>query len=377
MKTRNILMIIDSFDLAGTETYVLSIVEEMMKDPHNKLVLVGREGVLEQSFERLGCRTYVLDIPKIIDWKKINISPCLDTLKTIIEEEQITIIHAHQTPSAFLAFSAAKPLDIPTIFTVHGTYYAKEELQKVLEFSTHVISVSVPVHGYIKKEFGVDSIIIPNGINTERFYKHENIPIRAQLGIPENAIVLLYASRLSWKKGSNCMTFLRACKDIHPDYPTVYVIVAGDGKNKKDIQKLAEFIHTLLNKEFIFLVGERLDLEKYYSIADCVIGTGRVALEAMACEKPVLALGNAGYVGLIEKETYEIAWNCYFGDHGAIHKCSRYLLAGDIIRLITNKPKLWSVGGECRQWVLDNFHISKVVQQIITVYDKQLGGKNE
>ena len=52
--------------------------------------------------------------------------------------------------------------------------------------------------------------------------------------------------------------------------------------------------------------------------ADCVVGTGRVAIEAIACKKPVFAAGNNGYFGLLNCDNIENAWRVYFGDHKSL-----------------------------------------------------------
>jgi peptidoglycan/xylan/chitin deacetylase (PgdA/CDA1 family) len=65
------------------------------------------------------------------------------------------------------------------------------------------------------------------------------------------------------------------------------------------------------NVEF---VGQTRDVSAYYQHADLVIGAGRVALEAMALGRAVMAIGEACYIGLINEQTIDQAKATNFGD---------------------------------------------------------------
>ena len=62
------------------------------------------------------------------------------------------------------------------------------------------------------------------------------------------------------------------------------------------------------------LVGFSDDLEVIFRDHDIIIGAGRVALEAMKYGKPVIAVGERKYIGLISDATIEAARASNFGD---------------------------------------------------------------
>jgi peptidoglycan/xylan/chitin deacetylase (PgdA/CDA1 family) len=59
-----------------------------------------------------------------------------------------------------------------------------------------------------------------------------------------------------------------------------------------------------------FITDIRGEINKH----DLIIGAGRVAMEAMRCGKPVIAVGERRYVGLIDRSTIDVAKQTNFGD---------------------------------------------------------------
>jgi len=365
-----VLLVLDGLDLGGTETHVLSLAKEMScRGIH--VVIASRGGQMEESFRPIRCPMYKINFPKTMDVDEEEKNLLVRKVEEVIEKERISIIHAHQTPSGYITSLAAKKYNIPIVFTVHGTYYPKKELIEMVKMSTAVITVSPPIQRYVQKFTSSHPTVIPNGIDTEEFTPTDS-NLKASLGIPDDAIVVLYASRLAWAKARICMMLLRACKDLKAIYPNLYVVVAGDGPRLKEITELTNFIHKVCNQSFIRLVGQQTEMTKYYSIADCVVGTGRVALEAMSCKKAVIAVGNHGYFGIVKPSEYEKAWDCYFGDHGSREGCGRYILGRDIKLLFRSMDDLEVLGVEGRKFVEEKFNIKNCVSDIVNLYTSLL-----
>lgn len=129
-------------------------------------------------------------------------------LEKIMENENITHVHIHQTPSGYLAGRAAENKNIPTIITIHGTYYPNHEIQELLKLSDAVICVSPPLCNYVKTFEIENPYLIPNGINLNDYPRNSQVKdIRSELQIPKDAPVLLYASRITWAKAQVCSIF--------------------------------------------------------------------------------------------------------------------------------------------------------------------------
>ena len=57
---------------------------------------------------------------------------------------------------------------------------------------------------------------------------------------------------------------------------------------------MAEELNLSLNRKLIYVIGARYAVLSYYLESDLVIGTGRVALEALSCERAIIATGSKG-----------------------------------------------------------------------------------
>lgn len=114
--------------------------------------------------------------------------------------------------------------------------------------------------------------------------------VRAELGIPPDAPVILNVSRLATGKGHDRL--LRAFADAHRDVPTAVLVVAGSGELDDDLRALAR---TLGVADAVFLLGQRRDVPALLRDADVFAFTsetesfGLVVGEAMAARLPVVA----------------------------------------------------------------------------------------
>jgi L-malate glycosyltransferase len=52
-----LLMIVDKFEVGGTETYVLAVVEQLLKK-RVYVCVAGKYGILKKKFVSLGCPVY-------------------------------------------------------------------------------------------------------------------------------------------------------------------------------------------------------------------------------------------------------------------------------------------------------------------------------
>jgi len=358
-----ILMVLDSMASGGTETYVLSVAREM-KRLGADVIVAGGEGSHAPIF-REEFPVHLLPF----DWNFKLEEERISRLASVMRDENINIVHMHQTPSGRIALQAARMMGIPVVFTMHGTYYPKSDLLPIVKQCDAVISVSKPVEAFWLRE-GVASSVIPNGIDLEEFHQAgDREVLREPFGIPKEAMVLLYASRLAWEKADVCKIVLRSAADLkRSEFPQLVVVVAGDGPEMDAIRRLAQQLEYRNHVRFIHLIGQRSNMADCYRMSDIVVGTGRVALEAMACGKPVLALGTCGFLGWVEPSMYEEAWRCYFGDHQSLRSCNQPLLTQTLRKGLSRQELLHWYGEMGRAWVSDLFDITKVTRAIAGVY---------
>ncbi|MES1048542.1 glycosyltransferase family 4 protein [Bacillus thuringiensis] len=366
-KQLNVLMVLDSFHVGGTETHVFSVTRELKKQGVY-VVIVANEGPMIEKFEELGCPIYIIDFSSYESSSKESSLEAVWQLKEIMEREKITIIHSHQFPSAQVALVIAKKLKIPFLCTIHGTYYDVDFL-KGIKHDTIFISVSYPVQEWLQNN-DIPSVIIPNGIDTKEFSAREDKNIlRNQLGIPLNDKIVLYPARLSWEKADICMSLIQACEEIFKTGDLDFkLMILGTGHHDEQIQNYIQTIENSMWKKNIDFLGWKSDLRLFYRVSDCVVGTGRVALEAMSCERPVIAAGSKGFLGLINPNEYRGLYY-YFGDHKHSDTYSKEVIFQSI-KSFFEKPveEQIHIGQESRTFVRRFFDIEMVVSQMLFIY---------
>lgn len=372
--TRNrirLLMVMDSLAVGGTETYVLSLVKAL---PALGVmpVYAGGTGVMYEAFARAGCPIHRVDLTaeRLMDPERQKQAE--SALTHIMRSRQIDLVHIHQTPSGLHAARAARKLGIPVFFTVHGAYYPTEQLQLLKDTGCTFISVSPPIQGYLDY-LNFPSYLIANGIDFEQYRPTSSAALRASLQIPDEDEVVVYASRLAWDKAAVCAMLVRAARTLrlHEKMP-LHLVIAGSGNQAAAIAELAETANHDCNAKFVHMVGNQMQIGDYYNLGDLVVGTGRVALEAMACGKPVLAIGNHGYFGLVEQPVYDEAWLYYFGDHNSKERPTERLIGEAISGALSAAINLEEIGLQGQEWARANFDIQGKALQLKQLYGSLL-----
>ncbi len=228
---------------------------------------------------------------------------------------------------------------IPTQLPLLGS-----TMKRVIDTSELVISAS---------QWATDTVspanskihYIPPGVDTDRFRPHaedEKLAARQRFGISEDALVLLSVSRLVPRKGMD--NLIRAAADLQSDHPDLKLVIAGDGRDRSRLQKIAK--QTGANVKFLGRVPDK-DLPSLYGTADIFAmlcrqrwggleqeGFGVVFLEAAASGIPQIAGDSGGAAEAVAN-----------GETGLIVSAHRKYIAEVIRRLIVD-PHLRQQMGE-------------------------------
>jgi glycosyltransferase EpsD len=146
------------------------------------------------------------------------------------------------------------------------------------------------------------------GIDVARFRdaKPDKAAMRAALGIPRDAILLISVGELSKRK--NHEVIIKALAKIRADArraaPDIRCLIIGSGPLRERLERLAA---TLSADDAVIFAGAKRDVENYYAISDILCfpsfmeGLPTVVCEAMAAGLPVLCSAIRGNADLIEQ----------------------------------------------------------------------------
>jgi len=154
-------------------------------------------------------------------------------------------------------------------------------------------------------DLGVTSEIkvIPNGIELAPFQTPAAARSRAELGLPENDIVLMYLGRLGPEK--NLAFLLRAFNGVAAACPEVVLALVGDGPETDNLRDQAQKAGLAARVLFLGQVPHD-DVPSYLRAADVFVTASETEvhpfslIEAMAAGLPALGIISPGVGDTIE-----------------------------------------------------------------------------
>lgn len=209
-------------------------------------------------------------------------------------------------------------------------------------------------------------MVIPLGVDLERFRPLDKEAARAALGLQDERIVL-FVGRLEPLKGVDIL--INAAALLESDVDCSVLIVGGDSGSRAQVARLRDLARERGIEQRVAFVGavDHDQLPLYYSAADvCVVPShyesfGLVAVEAMASGLPVVASRVGGLTGTVrDGETgYLVPWLC------------PEPFAERIELLLSNEPLRRSLGEAAREAVT-RFRWETVAASILALYDELL-----
>ncbi|ADQ16361.1 N-acetyl-alpha-D-glucosaminyl L-malate synthase BshA [Leadbetterella byssophila] len=227
----------------------------------------------------------------------------------VVKYEKLDLLHVHyaipHATSAFLAKQILQQegLDIPVITTLHGTditIVGKDpSLRPVITFSINASDGVTSVSEDLKKEtlsaFNIEKEIkvIYNFVDLTRFYKQEKEHFKRFI-CPNGEKLLVHAS--NFRKVKRIGDVIRVFAGIREKVPSKLLLI-GDGEERPNMEIL---VRQLGIAEDVRFIGKLEAIEEVLSVADLFImpsekeSFGLAALEAMACQVPVISSNTGG-----------------------------------------------------------------------------------
>jgi len=252
----------------------------------------------------------------------------------VFESASLDLLHVHyaipHSVSALLARSMAAPRRLPFITTLHGTDItlvgSNRSYLPITKFSIEqsdgVTSISRYLLGQTLKEFDIKRPIeiIPNFVNCDVYSRAANQGLAKQWA-PNGEPILMHLSNFRPVKRLTDAVEIFAL--VRAKMAAKLVLI-GDGPDRGAAEYLVR--KKKIQKDVFFLgkqdtVYEKLAAADLFLLPSQLESFGLAALEAMACEVPVIGTNTGGMPEVVEHGV-----DGYLVDPGNVQEAARYAI---------------------------------------------------
>jgi len=337
------------------------------------------------------CSSYIVtsggELLKFVDQKKVKLiklpvhskNPILMffnaiALVCIILFHNISIVHARSRAPAWSCLLATKITRRKFVTTFHGTYNFKSLIKKfynsVMVRSDLIIAGSNFIFSHInnnyskyfnlKKKF----LVIFRGINVDYFdpssiLENEEDELLSSWGLTIDKKIILMPGRLTAWKGQEILIEALSLVNKELGYQSFYAVILGSDQGRdiytKKIKRLAEQYRLTNQLKFI---EHCKNMPLAYKISNLIISAsvdpeafGRVAVEAQAMEKPIIASNIGG-----SNETIVNDKTGFLFETGNPEALSKKIVEA----LNLDESTLKSMGIEGRKNIIKKFNVEKM-----------------
>ncbi|MGC8836934.1 MAG: glycosyltransferase family 4 protein [Anaerolineae bacterium] len=302
-----------------------------------------------------------------------------ETLALVARDFGADLLHANVFRAAAYAAWASRWAGIPLVWHVHDVH----DMHRPDEwFLVHLLSraaqgilcVSQATARALPRAAAPKVRLVPNGLDLARFDPARVQPqaLRERWGVgPDEVLVGTVGWLAPWKQAEH---FLEMAEQVAQECPEVRFVVVGEAANPRYteyVDDLKSRAREMLGKRVCFAGALPADeMPTAMAALDFLVHTaraepfGRVLLEAMAMERPVVAYADGGVPEVVvDGETGLLVPP---GDVGA--------LAQAATRLARDRPWREALGRAGRARVLAHFSAGAVACLVEDVYREVLGG---
>ncbi|MDX6611932.1 MAG: L-malate glycosyltransferase [Blastocatellia bacterium] len=301
-------------------------------------------------------------------------------MATVAETENLDLLHVHyaipHSISAILARESLKPQRrLPVITTLHGTDItlvgANRSYLPITRYGIVQSDGVTAISHYLKQAtietFQFEDIaVIPNFICASDYQRHPVPELRAQLS-PDGVPLLVHVSNFRpVKRPVDCVDILARVLQETP----ARLVMVGDGSERTNAEHRA---HCLGIAEHCVFVGKQANIVEYLSTADVLLlpseqeSFGLAALEAMACEVPVIATKVGGLPEVVDDGD-----TGYLSAVGDIEK-----MGADAARLVKDESLRRAMGQRARESAVSRYSTDRIIPQYIEFYERVLASNSK
>lgn len=288
--------------ISGVATSIKTLKDALEEQGHNVFIFTTTDphvakGTVEANVFRFSSMPFISFTDRRVAYRGF-----FEATK-VAREVKLDIVHT-QTEFALgmIGKYVAHQLKIPAIHTYHTMYedylhyvlnghllrpyHVKQFTNVFLKSMDGVIAPSKRVEELLRRyKVSIPLKIIPTGVDIKSLNTPVNRNVRHELGIADNAPVLLTLSRIAGEKKID--RILNVMPEIIDEFPQLRLVIAGDGP---DVETLNEQVERLTLEDNVIFAGDVLheDVGAFYKMADLFISAsdtetqGLTYIEALA-----------------------------------------------------------------------------------------------
>lgn len=339
----NLVVVSHEASRTGAPKIIAQLLEHFKQHYNlNRYTLLHNPGPIYREF---GTRSHVtcLNLKRQASWK---LNYAMGRFVRQLDRRKPTLVLCNSMESRFMA-QALQRYNLPTIYLVHElpSSYSAEDYQSVYDLSAKIIFPAEIVRRSADQIAPIPAgkdVLFPQGLLDESFgqrFEREKAraEIRAEFGLPHDAVILLGCGTLDMRKGIDHFASIARYWHAQPrgsQRPVHFVWIGGGYAGRHSTKHFVDLdLGYSPAKDFVHFVGERDSVEKYFVGGDGFLMTSRVdpfpcvIHEAMAAEIPIIAFDQAG--GAPEAIRSDAGFVVPFGDYARVEQ---------IIAQVVNNP---------------------------------------
>jgi glycosyltransferase involved in cell wall biosynthesis len=305
MTPLRILYLVNRMDVGGSQTHLLQVLRLLDRRRFEPLLccLTGRGALLDAARET-GATVIGLGLRGL---KTPTALPALARLTRLMRRERIDVAHAYLLRANVVGTVAARAARVPVVLASKRGCHERRGFElagaRLSNWLADCVTANADaVRSFVHANEGcplAKMVVIPSGIDTDRFAPLPAADYKARLGLPADRPLVGIVTRMRVRKGVE--EFLRAMTMVRERIPNAAAVVVGE----VDLDpELATLVDAEGLRPHLHLLGRRSDMPEVLSAFDLFVlsshdeGMSNAILEAMAMRRAVVAtdVGGTGEV---------------------------------------------------------------------------------
>lgn len=355
-----VLLLTDEMEVGGTQRQIVHIARNLDRERFEPAVLFFRNpSFFVDDLQRAGVRVIQVEKNGRFDagfvWRLVR----------VLARERYDVVQCFAFSGELWGAVARRLLargQRPALISsVRGVYVWYSRWQWRIKRWVSGQSERVIANSRMGGEFASEQMGLPteairvtyNGVHIDPPTPGRGDALRAELGVPDGGMLVLFVGRLVAIK--DVPTLLKAVAALRATHPGLRLALAGDGPLRAAIE---QEVATLALGDIVRVLGQRDDVNELIGAADALVlpslreGLSNVVLEGMMGGKAVVASRAGGNIELIEHDRSGLLFDV--GDVDA--------LAGELGRLTRDGALRARLGEGARRRAIAEFSIPSMVQ---------------